>query len=65
MLSCVPLEELTTCPLDGEEMKPTLRLTDFDSADNIGVLYARAILSLSYKTRDCSSIKAKFFPEYF
>ena len=57
----VPLENVSRCPLDGEEMKPVFRLTNFDRANNVRMLHPGAIFGLAKKPRYRSLILAEFF----
>ena len=64
MLSSVPFEQLTTRPLDCQEMQPTVGFSDLNRADNIGMLHAGSILSLSHKAGYGCSVEPKLFSEY-
>ena len=64
MLSSVPFQELAACPLDGQEVKPAIGLADFNSAYDVGMFNASAVLGLSYKARNSRSVEAKLLSKH-
>jgi hypothetical protein len=63
MLAGVSFEQLTTRPLDCQEMKPAIGLSNLYCADYVGVYDAGTILGLSYEARNSCSVEAKFLSE--
>jgi hypothetical protein len=61
----VPLEDLTSCPLDGEKMQAGSRFAGLDRSYDVRVLYASAELCLSRESGNGRSILAKLLTQDF
>ena len=63
MLSRVSLQQLSARPLDRQEMKSGIGLSDLDRSDHVWMLDASAVLCLSDKTSDSSAIITQLLSE--
>ena len=63
MLSRVFLEQLSSRPLDSQEMKACIGLADLYRADDVWMLNTGAILRFTNEPRDGGLIMAQLFPK--
>src|SRR5215207_7394346 len=61
----VPFQDLTGCPLDGEEMQSGARFARFDRTDDVRMLDTSAELRLAKKTRDRRPVLTQLFAQHF
>ena len=65
MLSCIPLEQLTGCPFNCEEVHAGVRFSDLDRTYYVRMFDAGAVLSFSDESDNGSTVEAKLFPQNF
>jgi hypothetical protein len=63
VLASVSLQQLSTGPLDGEEMKPGVGFTNLDRAHNIRMLNTGAVLGFPDKAGNGRTIVTKLLSE--